>query len=162
MFTVARATMAYIPVIIEKVFKSFKKEYPVDSRYYTLDIDFLECAIQNAITNMAFSKIYRSDIGANIVRKAAYVGMAIATIRPIQVVDSYPRNLPNCVYLDFLVINCWFAVHVFKELIGDIKMCGQSLDQLLQDVMCHFETWSPIDKDAVNMFLGYACPLKGS
>ncbi len=141
-----------IRVIAGDIFELFKKEYPVDKSHYWLNTRVLVCAIQNSVTHINRAGIYHSDTGANKFKKAAYMSKAIAAIRPVQVASSYPLNLTNHIYLDFLMINSTFAVHVLEALLGNIQLYGQ----LLRDIRYCFEFRSRIDEDALAMLLEHA------
>lgn len=145
-------TKSAIRIIAGDIFELFKKEYPVDPNNYWLDTRTLVCAIQNSVTHINRAAIYHSETGANKFKKAAYMSKAIATIKPVQVIRTYPRNLTNDKYLDFLMINSNFAVFVLEALLGNIKL----YNRLIIDVRYCFEFRSRVDEDALAMLLEHA------
>ena len=134
------------------VFELFRQNYPVDSRYYSINRQLLTVAVQNAATDLNRVGVYHSDTGANIYKVAAYVGKWLSQLRPIQIAESHPVNLASVVHLDVLHINAYFAVYSVWALLGDADMYLK----LRTDLRYCFEFRYRMDADSIAMLLEHS------
>lgn len=144
--------LAAIAVVAGDAFEIFQSDYPVDKSYYALDVDTLTCAIRDAAEDIVRAGDYHSDTGANIYKKAAYIGKWIAEAKPIQKIGNVPVNLTNEYHLNLLRINANFAVYVVELILGDIAMYAK----LRRDLRYCFVFRPRADGDSLAMLLEHA------
>lgn len=135
-------------LIAGDVFSVFKRNYPVDSALYRLDLQVLSNAVQNAAIDIKRVGLFHSTTGANLYRKAAYVSRWIADAHPIQIIDSSPLNLNS---LNLLRLNSTFAVFCIDAMLASKHKMLYS--KLARDIRYCFEFRYGMDAAALALLL---------